>query len=82
MDAEKFSRFFGSVPIFKIPGRTFQVEVFFSRTPQEDYVDAAVKQVLQIHLGKGPGILFSFLHTHTHTHTHTLSLSHINDNFC
>jgi pre-mRNA-splicing factor ATP-dependent RNA helicase DHX38/PRP16 len=56
MDAEKFSRFFGNVPIFKIPGRTFHVEVFFTRTPQEDYVDAAVKQVLQIHLGKGPGM--------------------------
>ena len=26
MDAERFSEFFGGVPIFKIPGRTFPVE--------------------------------------------------------
>ena len=50
MNAEKFSTFFGDVPIFKIPGRTFPVETFFSKNPVEDYVDAAVKQALQVHL--------------------------------
>jgi hypothetical protein len=34
LDSEKFSNFFGSVPIFKIPGRTFPVDVLFSKTPQ------------------------------------------------
>lgn len=34
LDSEKFSRFFGSVPVFKIPGRTFPVDVLFSKTPQ------------------------------------------------
>uniref|UniRef100_A0A803TC91 RNA helicase n=1 Tax=Anolis carolinensis TaxID=28377 RepID=A0A803TC91_ANOCA len=38
MDAEKFAAFFGNVPIFHIPGRTFPVDVLFSKTPQEDYV--------------------------------------------
>ncbi|XP_074929956.1 pre-mRNA-splicing factor ATP-dependent RNA helicase PRP16 [Chelonoidis abingdonii] len=31
MDAEKFASFFGNVPIFHIPGRTFPVDVLFSK---------------------------------------------------
>lgn len=50
MDASKFALFFGNVPTFNIPGRTFPVEVMFSKNPCEDYVEAAVKQALQIHL--------------------------------
>jgi pre-mRNA-splicing factor ATP-dependent RNA helicase DHX38/PRP16 len=55
MDADKFSDFFGNVPIFIIPGRTFPVEPFFSKACVEDYVDAAVKQSIQVHLGAGDG---------------------------
>lgn len=55
MDSEKFSDFFGNVPIFVIPGRTFPVEAFFSKACVEDYVDAAVKQSIQIHLGAADG---------------------------
>jgi len=51
MDSDKFATFFGNVPVFHIPGRTFPVEVFFSRNSVEDYVDGAVKQALQVHLG-------------------------------
>jgi pre-mRNA-splicing factor ATP-dependent RNA helicase DHX38/PRP16 len=47
LDSGKFATFFGSAPVFKIPGRTFPVDVLFSKTPQEDYVDAAVKQAWQ-----------------------------------
>ena len=43
MNAEKFADFFGGVPIYNIPGRTFPVDIFFSKTLFEDYVDAAVK---------------------------------------
>lgn len=31
MDAEKFAAFFGNVPIFHIPGRTFPVDILFSK---------------------------------------------------
>ncbi|KAL3819293.1 hypothetical protein ACJIZ3_005198 [Penstemon smallii] len=41
LNAQKFSHFFGSAPIFQIPGRTFSVEVFYRNTPCEDYVEAA-----------------------------------------
>lgn len=43
MDANKFSTFFGYAPVFNIPGRTFPVDVLYSRATCEDYVDAAVK---------------------------------------
>ena len=42
---DQFSVFFGEVPTFHIPGRTYPVDVMFAKTPAEDYVDAAVKQV-------------------------------------
>lgn len=61
LNAEKFSNFFGSVPIFKIPGRTFPVEEVWSKSPVEDYVDGAVKQVLAIHLGQPAGDVLIFL---------------------
>ena len=40
-----------------IPGRTFPVDIFFSKNPVEDYVDAAVKQALQIHLQPTEGMV-------------------------
>ena len=55
MDATKFAMFFGNVPVFTIPGRTFPVHTFFSKNTVEDYVDAAVKQALQIHLQPAEG---------------------------
>ncbi|KAK6332833.1 DEAH-box RNA helicase prp16 [Orbilia brochopaga] len=61
MNAERFSRFFGGAPEYTIPGRTFPVDVLWSKSPCEDYVDAAVKQVLSIHLGQGPGDILVFM---------------------
>jgi len=50
MNADKFAEFFGNVPVF------FPVDVMFSKNPVEDYVDAAVKQAMQIHLQGNPGM--------------------------
>ncbi|MCJ8737335.1 hypothetical protein PDJAM_G00022720 [Pangasius djambal] len=61
MDSDKFAAFFGNVPIFNIPGRTFPVDILFSKTPQEDYVEAAVKQALQIHLSGMVGDILIFM---------------------
>ena len=61
MNAERFSDFFGKVPIFIIPGRTFPVQQYFSKMVMEDYVDAAVKQALTIHLQNGPGDILIFM---------------------
>ena len=61
MNAEQFSTFFGGVPVFNIPGRTFKVETFFAKVLPEDYVEAAVKQVLTIHLSSPPGDILIFM---------------------
>lgn len=61
MNAEKFADFFGGVPIFKIPGRTFPVDIMFSKTLFDDYVDAAVKQALTIHLESKGGDILIFM---------------------
>jgi HrpA-like RNA helicase len=34
LDSAKFSAFFGNAPVYHIPGRTFPVDVLWSRTPQ------------------------------------------------
>ena len=50
LDADKFSLYFYDCPIFKIPGRMHPVEIFYSATPEPDYLEAALITVQQIHL--------------------------------
>lgn len=61
MNSERFSRFYGGAPEFIIPGRTFPVDIQYSRSPCEDYVDSAVKQVLAIHVSQGAGDILVFM---------------------
>jgi pre-mRNA-splicing factor ATP-dependent RNA helicase DHX38/PRP16 len=61
VNAEVFSDFFGGVPIFRIPGRTFPVETYFAKSVQEDYVMSAVKQTIQIHFNSPPGDILIFM---------------------
>ncbi len=61
MDSQKFADFFGNVPVFTIPGRTFPVDCLYSKTHVEDYVDAAVKQSIQIHLTGNDGDILIFM---------------------
>uniref|UniRef100_A0AC35UFQ2 Pre-mRNA-splicing factor ATP-dependent RNA helicase PRP16 n=1 Tax=Rhabditophanes sp. KR3021 TaxID=114890 RepID=A0AC35UFQ2_9BILA len=62
MDADKFANFFGGhTPTFNIPGRTFPVEVMAAKVPAQDYVEAAVKQTIQIHVGGQPGDVLVFM---------------------
>ncbi|KAL3679174.1 hypothetical protein R1sor_022130 [Riccia sorocarpa] len=61
LNAQKFSDFFGSVPVYNIPGRTFPVNILYSKSPCEDYVDAAVKQAMSIHISCPPGDILIFM---------------------
>ncbi|XP_027125919.1 pre-mRNA-splicing factor ATP-dependent RNA helicase DEAH1-like isoform X1 [Coffea arabica] len=54
LDAEKFSDYFDSAPIFKIPGRRFPVEIHYTKAPEADYLDAAIVTALQIHVTQPP----------------------------
>ncbi|MED6175113.1 Pre-mRNA-splicing factor ATP-dependent RNA helicase DEAH1 [Stylosanthes scabra] len=61
LDAEKFSDYFDSATIFKIPGRRYPVEINFIKAPQADYLDAAIATSLQIHVTQPPGDILVFL---------------------
>uniref|UniRef100_A0A915K171 RNA helicase n=1 Tax=Romanomermis culicivorax TaxID=13658 RepID=A0A915K171_ROMCU len=61
LDAVKFSQYFFEAPIFTIPGRTFPVEILYTREPESDYLDAALITVMQIHLTEPPGDVLVFL---------------------
>lgn len=61
LDAEKFSSYFNECPILSIPGRTFPVEIMYSREPESDYLDSALTTVMQIHLTEPPGDILLFL---------------------
>ena len=61
MDSSKFARFFGNAPVFNIPDRTFPVDVSYVKNPCQDYVDAAVKQAIQIHLQPAEGDILIFM---------------------
>jgi ATP-dependent RNA helicase DHX8/PRP22 len=61
LDAEKFSSYFFSAPIFTIKGRMYPVEKFYSKQPETDYLDAALTTILQIHLTEPEGDILVFL---------------------
>ncbi|KAI6215765.1 hypothetical protein M3Y94_00423000 [Aphelenchoides besseyi] len=50
LDAGKFQNYFDSCPLMSVPGRTFPVEIFYTPEAERDYLEAAVRTVMQIHL--------------------------------
>ncbi|KAF6017629.1 DHX8 [Bugula neritina] len=61
LDAVKFSSYFFEAPIFTIPGRTFPVEILYTKEAESDYLDASLITVMQIHLTEPPGDILLFL---------------------
>jgi pre-mRNA-splicing factor ATP-dependent RNA helicase DHX16 len=61
LDAEKFSAYFDGAPIFKVPGRRFPVDIYYTKAPEADYLDAAIVSILQIHLTQPKGDILVFL---------------------
>jgi pre-mRNA-splicing factor ATP-dependent RNA helicase DHX16 len=61
LDAKKFSDFFDEAPIFVIPGRRYPVDIYYTKAPEADYLDAAVVTVLQIHITQPRGDVLVFL---------------------
>ncbi|GBF92309.1 pre-mRNA-splicing factor ATP-dependent RNA helicase [Raphidocelis subcapitata] len=58
--AEKFSAYFDDAPVFQFPGRRYEVEVFYAKAPEADYVDAAIQSVLRIHTQEPAGDVLVF----------------------
>lgn len=61
MDSSKFAQFFGNAPVYTIPGRTFPVSIEWSKGVVEDYVKAAIKKSIEIHLGQPAGDILVFM---------------------
>jgi len=61
LDAQKFSDFFDQAPIFRIPGRRFPVDIFYTKAPEANYIDACVVTILQIHVTQELGDILVFL---------------------
>ena len=61
LDAEKFSTFFDDAPVFRIPGRRFPVDIYYTKAPEADYIDACVVSILQIHTTQPLGDVLVFL---------------------
>eukprot|EP00123_Amoebidium_parasiticum_P011338 comp20659_c0_seq1/m.26808 comp20659_c0_seq1/g.26808 ORF comp20659_c0_seq1/g.26808 comp20659_c0_seq1/m.26808 type:complete len:700 (-) comp20659_c0_seq1:147-2246(-) len=61
LDASKFQSYFENAPLMTVPGRTFPVEIFYTPEPERDYLQAAIRTVVQIHLCEGEGDILLFL---------------------
>jgi len=61
LDSEKFSAYFDKAPVFNIPGRRYPVDIYYTKAPEADYLDAAVVSVLQIHITQPLGDILVFL---------------------
>ncbi|PVF95206.1 P-loop containing nucleoside triphosphate hydrolase protein [Serendipita vermifera] len=49
------------VPLLRIPGRESRVELFYTREPEADFVEASIHTVLHIHRSEEPGDILLFL---------------------
>ena len=61
LDAGKFSKYFNECPLISIPGKCWPVEIFYTPEPEKDYIEAAIRTCIQIHLTekqKGSGLFF------------------------
>lgn len=61
LDAQKFQKYFHGAPLLVVPGRTHPVEIFYTEKPERDYVEAAIRTVLQIHASEPEGDILLFL---------------------
>ncbi|KAF2135944.1 uncharacterized protein K452DRAFT_303153 [Aplosporella prunicola CBS 121167] len=61
LDAAKFQKYFNEAPLLAVPGRTHPVEIFYTPEPERDYVEAALRTVLQIHASEPEGDILLFL---------------------
>ncbi|XP_060961217.1 probable pre-mRNA-splicing factor ATP-dependent RNA helicase DEAH2 [Cannabis sativa] len=61
LEAEKFQGYFNGAPLMKVPGRLHPVEIFYTQEPERDYVEAAIRTVVQIHMCEPPGDILVFL---------------------
>lgn len=61
LDSGKFQDYFDGAPLMKVPGRLHKVEIFYTPEPERDYLEAAYRTVMQIHMCENEGDILLFL---------------------
>jgi pre-mRNA-splicing factor ATP-dependent RNA helicase DHX15/PRP43 len=61
LDARKMQQYFDDAPLLNIPGRTHPVEIFYTADPERDYLESAIRTVVQIHNSEPEGDILLFL---------------------
>nr|WJH19578.1 Pre-mRNA-splicing factor ATP-dependent RNA helicase DHX16 [Euglena gracilis] len=61
LQSAKFAEYFDGAPIFEIPGRRYNVDIYHTKAPEADYLEACAVCVLQIHTTEPPGDILIFL---------------------
>eukprot|EP00771_Trimastix_marina_P002999 gnl/Trimastix_PCT/4180.p1 GENE.gnl/Trimastix_PCT/4180~~gnl/Trimastix_PCT/4180.p1 ORF type:complete len:1060 (-),score=248.51 gnl/Trimastix_PCT/4180:118-3297(-) len=61
INTAKFAEYFDDAPIVSIEGSCHPVEVYYTKSPEMDYIEAAITTVLQIHVTQPPGDILVFL---------------------
>ncbi|KAF7363989.1 putative pre-mRNA-splicing factor ATP-dependent RNA helicase prp43 [Mycena sanguinolenta] len=65
-DSDKLQRYWNEgsaikVLTFRVTCRTFPVKIVYTKEPEPDYIEAAIRTVLTIHYTEGPGDILVFL---------------------
>lgn len=61
LEEERFQTYFPEAPLVHISGRRYGVEVYHSKMPEANYVEACIRTATQIHLYEGEGDILIFL---------------------
>lgn len=61
LNAERFQEYFEGAPLLDVPGRMYPVEIFYTPEPEKDYLLAAIRTVIQIHIIEDQGDILLFL---------------------
>ncbi|KAJ4463032.1 putative Pre-mRNA-splicing factor ATP-dependent RNA helicase DHX15 [Paratrimastix pyriformis] len=61
LDAAKFQQYFEGAPLLKVPGRLHPVDIYYTPEPERDYLQAAIRTTVQIHVCEEPGDILLFL---------------------
>ena len=52
LSTTKFQNYFSGAPVTHIPGRRYPVDIYYAKSPEPDYIEAAVITAIQIHISQ------------------------------
>ncbi len=77
IEVDKFVNYFDKKsPVLSIPGRQYPVDIFYTPKAEEDYLEAAIKTAVQIHVNEDPGDILIFLTGEHEIETAVYKISH------